>query len=70
MTSSIALTSSWRGAESDSSAVSNASPSRTLITAMPWSPIVPLSTTASPGSARRGRTSTPSGTAPTPLVLT
>jgi hypothetical protein len=58
------------GAQSLSITVSNSSPSRTLITAMPWSPIVPLTITRSPGRARSGpMRATPDGTTPTPAVL-
>ena len=36
---------------------------------MPWSPMVPLSSTTSPGRARSPAISTPGGTRPTPAVL-
>ncbi len=47
----------------------NASDSRSDITAMPWSPIVPETTMRSPGRARSPEISSPAGTTPTPVVV-
>ena len=56
--------------ESLSRVVSNSRPSRTDMMAMPCSAISPLSRiTTSPGRARAGAISTPSGTSPMPVVL-
>ena len=49
----IASTSPLSGAVSDWISVWKVSPSRTDMIAMPWSPIVPLTSTASPGRALR-----------------
>jgi hypothetical protein len=62
-------TMSRREAESVSSVVSNSSPSRTLMMAMPWLAMGPLTRTASPGRARLGAISIPGGMRPTPVVL-
>ena len=48
----------------------NSRPSRTLMIAMPCTPIAPLTMTTSPGRARSGRMSTPVGTSPIPAVFT
>ena len=53
----LSATMPLRAAESLSMVVSNSSPSRTLMIAMPWSPMVPLTMTTSPG-----RTSAPAVT--------
>ena len=37
--------------------------------AMPWTPMLPLTMTTSPGRARSGRMSRPGGTLPIPAVL-
>ena len=50
--------------------VPNSSPSRTLMIAMPCTPMSPLTMITSPAVARSGRMSTPSGTNPTPAVFT
>ena len=50
--------------------VPNSRPSRTLMIAMPCTPIGPLTMITSPTSARSGRMSTPAGTRPTPAVFT
>ena len=50
--------------------VPNSSPSRTLMIAIPWTPIGPLTMITSPTSARRGWMSTPAGTCPMPAVFT
>ncbi len=55
---------------SDLRSVSNESPSRFDMMVMPWSPIVPLTSTRSPGRARSPLgTVMPWGTTPTPEVL-
>ena len=69
VTSSMAATSPLRGWQSLSISVPNCSPSRTLITATPWTPMSPLTITTSPGRARSGRMSTLAGTTPIPAVL-
>lgn len=66
---SMAATNPCSGAVSLHSVVPNSSPSRQLSTAIPCSPISPLTSTISPGRARWGRMSTPSGTSPMPAVL-
>ncbi len=66
---SMSAASPWRGAQSEGTGKSNLSPSRRLKTAMPWSPIVPLTITLSPGQALAAEMLTPSGTRPTPAVL-
>ena len=58
------------GAESETSVVSKSIPSRAAITAIPWSPTGPDTSTASPATARPGPTLTPSRTRPTPDVFT
>ncbi len=70
VTSSIAATRPFSGWQSDSTAAPNSRPSRTLMIATPCTPISPLMMTTSPGRARSGRRWTPSGTTPTPAVLT
>ena len=57
------------GAQSLASRVEKLSPSRLLITAIPWSPIGPDRRTASPGCAFLPERSIPSGTIPIPAVL-
>jgi len=62
--------SSVTGATSLSRAVSNEIPSRTDITAMPWSPIVPDRTTWSPGRAKATESGAREGsTIPRPVVV-
>ena len=56
---SMASTSRFSGAVSDRMAPSNSSPSRFDMTAMPWSPIVPLTRIASPGRALDAEMFTP-----------
>lgn len=57
------------GAASVSTVVWKAMPSRCETIAMPWSPIVPLTSTLSPGRQLRPLSSMPAGTRPTPAVL-
>jgi hypothetical protein len=67
--SSILATSSCSGAVSLRMDPSSPSPSRVDMMAMPWSPTVPDTSTASPGRARSAEIRTPAGTMPRPLVL-
>jgi len=59
-----------QGAVSLHTSTPDSSPSRTLMTATPCSPMGPLTITTSPGTARCGRMSTPSGITPMPAVST
>src|SRR5579883_2314341 len=68
-TFSISATSPCRAALSLAIADSNSNPSRWARMAMPWSPIVPLSRTRSPGRARLAESCTFCGTTPIPVVL-
>ena len=67
--SSMTRHSPCSGAQSLRNSVSKSSPSRTLITAMPWSPSVPDSTTASPGRADEIESLRPAGIRPIPVVV-
>ena len=58
-----------QGAQSLSIVVPNFSPSRQLVTAMPCTPMSPLTSATSPTRARAGEMSTPSGMTPMPAVL-
>ncbi len=60
----------FRGATSDSSSTPSSSPSRRDITAMPWSPSVPFTSTLSPGRIWSTPSVRPSGTKPMPAVFT
>jgi fused signal recognition particle receptor len=66
---SIAATSVCSAAVSLSIVVSKLSDSRSDITAMPWSPSVPETSTTSPGRALAPPIWRPGGTTPTPVVL-
>ena len=59
VTASIAATSGCSAAVSLVISEPNSSPSRTLMIAMPCTPMAPLTMTTSPGRARSGRMSTP-----------
>ncbi len=61
LASIISATRPFSGAQSLSSCVEKPRPSRWLSTAMPWSPIVPLRMTLSPGRAFAPEMSVPSG---------
>src|SRR5258708_2765532 len=65
----IASTRLFRGAVSLAICVSNSSPSRTDMIAIPWTAICPLTIILSPARARPGWIFTPSGTIPIPEVL-
>ena len=67
--SSIASARPVSGAVSLSRTVSNSSPSRTDMMAMPWSPSVPETRMRSPGRAARIDSDRPSGTMPMPEVV-
>ncbi len=66
--STAAATVSWMGDTSEISSVSNSRPSRFDISAMPWSPTVPVTITLSPGSAWLSSILLPLRM-PTPVVL-
>ena len=69
-TSSMAWVSSASDALSLRSSVSNEMPSRTDMIAMPWSPIMPDTSTRSPGRAfRRTRAFALGGSRPMPVVV-
>ena len=70
MTESIAATSGCSAALSVTRSEPNDNPSRTLMIEMPCTPTSPLTITTSPGRARDGLISTPSGTTPMPAVFT
>lgn len=65
----IAAARPWSAALSERIVVVKASPVRLDITATPWSPSVPLTTSASPARMRCTPRSTPAGTAPMPAVV-
>ena len=69
-TASIAATRPLSACVSEVISTSNSRPSRTLMIATPWSPIGPDRISTSPGAARSAEGATPSGTRPTPEVLT
>ena len=67
--SSMAATRVCKDRVSDRSEVPKRRPSRTDITATPWSPIVPETRIASPGRASEPLMCTPGRVTPTPVVL-
>ena len=65
----IAATRPCKAAVSDRKSVPKASDSRSDITAMPWSPMVPETMMRSPGRARSPEICRPCATTPTPVVV-
>ena len=59
----------FNAAQSDRIWLSNSRPSRTLMMAMPWSPMSPETRIASPGIACSGLTEMPGRRTPTPAVV-
>src|SRR5579875_551538 len=67
---SRASTSPPRGAVSDTRSASRARSPRASMTAMPWSPSVPETSTLSPGRTSSAPSRRPAGRSPTPAVVT